>query len=259
MAGAVAKQEEDAFDARMALPSRSEVLARYRRLREISGRHHDEAMNLLSHDAILYHVRRLGLAFGRTFVCDDPSALTYVLDLAIHTAPAGRTRAIERYARTARLAPESDEALVLKAMCNSRFTVFGVERRHEAAGLIVTDLFRHQELWLVDEAMETSFPEGYMFAARLFILGSFSMTAGVGVPFDAELLEDVLDEVPQLGRKRTDQVADDRRFVEAVYRIAFESGLAEEVVFKRPIRSDGSPAPDAKTSITLLDKPQSTW
>jgi hypothetical protein len=62
MAGAVAKLEQDAFDPRMALPSRSEVLVRYRHLREISGRHHDEAINFLSHDAVLHHVRRLGLA-----------------------------------------------------------------------------------------------------------------------------------------------------------------------------------------------------
>jgi non-canonical (house-cleaning) NTP pyrophosphatase len=71
---------------------------------------------------------------------------------------------------------------------------------------------------------------------RLFTPDCFSMTAGVAVPFDAELLEDVLDEVPQLARKRTKEAADDRRFAEAVYRIALESGLTKQIAFQDPVR-----------------------
>jgi hypothetical protein len=37
-------------------------------------------------------------------------------DLAIHTAPPGRSRVIDRYARSAQLPPGSDEALMLEAM-----------------------------------------------------------------------------------------------------------------------------------------------
>ena len=42
--------------------------------------------------------------------------LNLVFDLLIHTAPKDRSRAIDRYARAARLAPETNEALVLEAM-----------------------------------------------------------------------------------------------------------------------------------------------
>ena len=153
MAAAVAKREEDAFEARAALPSRAEVLARYRHLREISGRHQQEVVDLLSDDAVVYQARRLGLAIGRTIIADDKE-MKYAFDLAIHTAPPNRTPAINRYARAARFAPESDEARLLEAMRNSQFTLFRVDRRHETAGLIVTDLVRRKEIWLVDEAME---------------------------------------------------------------------------------------------------------
>ena len=94
-------------------------------------------MDLLSDDAVVYQARRLGLAIGRTIIADDKE-MKYVLDLAIHTAPPNRTPAINRYARAARFAPESDEARLLEAMRNSQFTLFRVDRRHETAGLIVS-------------------------------------------------------------------------------------------------------------------------
>jgi hypothetical protein len=122
-----------------AIPRR---LARYRRLRAISKRHHAATLDFLSSDAIVHHARRLGLAVGKTLILDSMDELTLAFDLAIHTAPMGHSRAIYRYARSARLAPESDEALVLEAMRHARFSIVGVERRHEAAGLVVTDLLR---------------------------------------------------------------------------------------------------------------------
>jgi len=179
MAAAVAVREDHAFDNPAAAVSRGEVLARYRHLREISRRHHSEVLNFLSKDAILHQARRLGLTHGKTLVLDDLEELDFAFDLAIHTAPMDRSRAIDRYAKSARLAPGSDEALVLDAMCHARFAVISVERRHQAAGLIVNDLFRQRELWLVDIGLESSVREGAVLATRLYQPEAFLMTAGV--------------------------------------------------------------------------------
>ena len=54
-----------------APPSRDQVLARYRTLREISKRHHHEVLKLISGDALLRQARRLGLAQGKTLILDD--------------------------------------------------------------------------------------------------------------------------------------------------------------------------------------------
>lgn len=63
---AVALQNANTFEQQAPLPSRGEVLARYRRLREISKQHHSNVMDFLSKDAIVHHARRLGLADGKT-------------------------------------------------------------------------------------------------------------------------------------------------------------------------------------------------
>jgi hypothetical protein len=230
MAGAVAVRKAHSSENGATIVSRAEVLARYRRLREISKQHHSDAMEFLSKDAILRHGRRIGLAYGKTFVLDSMEELTLAFDLAIHTAPAGRSRAIDRYARAAQLAPGSDEALVLEAMRQAHFAIICVERRHLAAGVIVKDVMRGSEHWLVDEGIEISLSEGAMIGTRFFTPDEFAMTAGVVVPLDRELIEDALNDVPQLYAKTPATAVDDRRFAEAIYRVALAEGVMEQVV-----------------------------
>jgi hypothetical protein len=86
---ALALREHSTLIDGNAPPSRDQVLARYRRFREISKLYHHEVLNLTSGDALLRQARRLGLAQGRTLILDDMDEMNYVCDLAIHTAPAG--------------------------------------------------------------------------------------------------------------------------------------------------------------------------
>jgi hypothetical protein len=107
-----------------------------------------------------------------------------------------------------------------------------VERRHDVAGLIVQDLLRQDEVWLVDEALEETAPEGLTLATRLGKPDAFAMTSGIIVPVDREVMEEVLDEVLPRVRGTPDQVANDRRFVTAIYRVAVARGLMEGIGFE---------------------------
>lgn len=216
----------------MADMSRDEVLARYRHLRAISTRHHTEAMRFFSRPALLEQARHLGLTAGKTLAAESVDELTLAFDLAIHTARPGHSRAIDRYAGAAAFRPGPDEALVLEAMRQARFSVWRVERRREPAGLVVQDLLRRDEVWLVDEALERSAPEGMAAAMRLCTPDVFAMTCGVIVPVDRELLEEVLAEVLPRVRSSPDHVANDRRFATAIYRTAVAAGLMARVGFE---------------------------
>jgi hypothetical protein len=231
----VALRKDNAIERPAALLSRAEVLTRYRHLREISRQHHSAVLDFLSKDTIMSQARRLGLAQGKTLVLDSMDDLNLAFDLAIHTAPKDRSRAIDRYARATRLAPESDESLVLEAMQRARFSIISIVRRHPAAGLIVKDLFRGVEVWLVDEGLESSLPDGAALATRLYTPEGFAMTAGVLVPLDIELIEDAIADTPQLLRNRREELINDRRFAEAIYRVALASGLMEQVAYQDTI------------------------
>lgn len=236
MIATAAVLEQDNTVARSSASlSRVELLTRYRRFREIGRQHHSALLKFLSKDAIVSQARRLGLAQGKTLILDNVNDLNLVFDLLIYTAPKDRSRAIDRYARSARPAPETDEALVIEAMQHARFAIITRTGRHPVAGLLVKDLFRGDDYWLVDEALESSLPDEAMLATRLYNLDGFTMTAGVVVPLDTELIEDAIVETPQLLRKVPNEAIDDRRLAEAIYRAAVVSGIMEQVGYQDTI------------------------
>jgi hypothetical protein len=231
---AVFRQDNSMVKSALSL-SRAELLARYRRYREIGKQHHSALLKFLSEDAIMIQARRLGLALGKRLVLDSLDDLNLVFDLLIYTAPKNRSRAIDRYARSAHPASGTDEALVIEAMQHARFAIICRTGRHPIVGLLVKDLFRGTEYWLVDEALESSMPDGTMLATRLYNLDDFVVTAGVIVPLDMELIEDAIVETPQLLRKVPEEAIEDRRFAEAIYRSAIMAGAMEQVVYQDTI------------------------
>lgn len=232
MLPAVALRNESSVEP--AGPSRGEVIARYRHLRKISKHHHDKTFDFLSRSSILQQARRLGVSDGRTLILNSVHEFDLTSDLLVYTAPAGRSRALDRYARNSPSLAGSDEALMLDAMRNAQFAVLEMQHRHPAAGLILTDDARDQEIWLVDEGFETWMEKGMLVATRYFTPAPFSMTAGVSIPLEGPLMRRTVDSVPQLLRKRPAQLLDDPRFAEALYRAALESGVMERVRFRDP-------------------------
>lgn len=214
--------------------TRREVLTRYRRLREISKLHHSKVLDFLPGRAILQQARRLGIAEGGTIVLDHMDELTLAFDLAIYTAPIGRTRAIERYARSASRALGPEEAAVLEAMCGARFSIVIVQQRHPLAGLLVRDTLRETDLWLVDEGLEKWLPDGAAYATRYYQPDVFAVTAGIGVPADPAFLEIALSRMPELHCASLTEAADDRRFAESIYRTALLSGVMDGVSYQDP-------------------------
>ena len=177
----------------------------------------------------------MGLARGKTLILNDMDEMNYVYDLVIHTASAGRSRAIDRYSRSARFAAGADDALVLAAMRAARFSILAIKRRHEITGLIATDLFRATDVWLVDVGLEGSLPGGAVMATRLFTPEEFSMTAGVNVPFDLATIEDLCAELPRsLAESELSRLIDDRRFAEVIYRVALAGGIMDRVTYEDP-------------------------
>jgi hypothetical protein len=223
MIGAAADLQQDIAVAgsSAASLSRAELLARYRRFREIGKQHHSAVLKLLAKDTVISQARRLGLAQGKTLILDSMDDLNLAFDLLIYTAPNDRSRAIDRFARAAQLAPDTDEALVLKAMQHARFSIIICAHRHPVVGLVVKDLFRGIECWLVA-----------MLATRLYPLQGFTMTAGVLVPLGMELIEHAIADTPRLLRKVPEEAINDRRFAEAIYRAAVVSGMMEQVAYQ---------------------------
>ncbi|MBB4372823.1 hypothetical protein GGD63_005635 [Bradyrhizobium sp. cir1] len=226
-------QQQSIFALGADMPStREDILARYLHLREISKKVHEEVLKCISTDALLNHARRLGLAQGKTLLLEDMDEMYYVYDLAVYTAPADRSRAIDRYAKSARFEAQSDEGVMLDAMRRSQFAILLIEQRHDEVGLIATDVIRNSKVWLVDVGLESSMDDGELIATRLLTPGTFSMTAGVMVPFEIEMLDPVCRLLPQhLGNSKLSRIADDRRLAEAVYKVALAGSVMDRMAY----------------------------
>ena len=127
----------------------------------------------------------------------------------------------------------SDEARVLDAMREARFSVWRIEGHHEIAGLVLTDVLRGGETWLVDEALASCARPGLAFASRLCWPAEFAITCGVVVPVDRELLTEVVFDCEEWLRTSDDgKIAGDPRFATSLYRAAIPEGVMRGVEFR---------------------------
>jgi hypothetical protein len=214
--------------------TRADIIARYRHLRAITKQHHTSTYAFVSSSAVLQQARRLGMSDGRRLMLGSVEQFDLISDLIVYTALPGRSRALDRYARSMPPPTGSDEALTLDAMRNARFAILEMLRRHPAAGLILRDDARNEEIWLVDLGYETWMEEGMLIATRYYTPRPFSMAAGPSIPLSAPLIEQTVESVPQLLRKKPAQLCDDPRFAEALYRTAIEDGVMERVRYVDP-------------------------
>ena len=213
--------------------TRTEILTRYRRLRRIGKELHQAVLDVVAPKVVLDWAKRLGLARGRTVLLESEQEVILAEDLAIYLPRPGRSHPLDRYARAARLAPGSDEATVLEAMRRARFSLWRVERRHETMGLVLRDLLRGEDLWLVDEAPERSARPGLAMAARLLQPEAFAVTARIVVPVTPDLMEEVFVRAPALRRIQGDALARDPHFAIGIYRAAVATGAMDSVRLKR--------------------------
>ena len=81
-----------------------------------------------------------------------------------------------------------------RRMAGAFVSTFRLAVRHEAAGVWLEDLLEgERRLWLMDEALEASAPDGTVFSMRLFDAGPFHAGFGIVAPVDGETVEFCLE------------------------------------------------------------------
>ncbi|HEY0522075.1 MAG TPA: hypothetical protein VGD08_01715 [Stellaceae bacterium] len=208
---------------------RDELLTRCRNYHEIFLQHQSAAMKMLSRQTILDCGHRLGLANRKTLTMGTTGEMTLIFDLAVYTSLLpGRSRALDRYRKSAKFSAESDEARILDAICHSRFALWKIEGLHETAGTIVRDPARQQNAWFIDVVLpDRPLPEGAYLAMRLCEPdGTFSLPCGSVVPVTSDMLDEIVAEIATyIPRTPPEKVMDDPRFAAIVYRTAIQSGV----------------------------------
>lgn len=217
----------------MHVLSRAGILARYRRYRDIRMDIQTTALKNIPGSSFLAYAKQIGLSDGKVLFADDEVELTLAFDLALYTAKAGRTRAIDRCAQRRLPASKPDEALVLQGLRASRLSVFRVLDRCEPAGVLLEDLMRGGAISLLDEGLEQTVEPGEVFAMRIAPIEEFVITCGVVVPISIEIFEEIIDFLTDgVPDAELAEFADHRRFAAALYKLAIELGLMSFIAYR---------------------------
>lgn len=180
---------------------------------------------------LLEQAKRLGLPVEDEMAQPSEEDLAYAFDLAIYTAPPGRSRAIDRVARQhARLPGEA--ALVLNGLTRSWLSVFQVVGPHPEVGLILEDTLLGGEVWVVDDLLAENGEPGTVFATRLGRIWGFAITCGVVSVLDDKMLAGFKGVIARGGVDPKDLV-DDPRFARAMWEHALGFHLGQSFEFTR--------------------------
>jgi len=208
--------------------SRAAILSRYRRYRDLRTDIQTAALESIPHSSFLAHAKRIGLSDGKVLFTDDIVELSLAFDLAVYTASAGRTRAIDRCARRRLETSGPDETLVLQGLQASRFSIFRTIGGCESAGMLLEDLMRGGAISLLDEGLEQSARPGEVFAMRVAPIEEFGITCGA----HATMEECVALLISAASKAELAALADHRPFAASIYELAIELGLMRFIAYR---------------------------
>jgi hypothetical protein len=231
----------------------ADLVERYRHLRRVAGDIQNGALALVQYSHLTDFGRRVGIPSRRGVLNEDRGNQKLVFDLAIHTARPGRSRAIDRYARTVSFVPGSDEARLLQAVQRARFCFFRFESRHPVAGAVAYEIIEQRQFHFMDVSVGLSGETGDAYVGRLVEIDGCRMSCLTIVPVNQEVLDRAGDRFPaDAGGSMADKFQD-ARYAIAFYRTAVEYGIMQQTVTFDPSKQLPTES-DIRTIKSLSDR-----
>src|SRR3954467_8626743 len=213
------------------MSARQEKIDPSRHLRTLTNQHLGGALKHVSKTAIKEAARRIGLWSAGKLVLDSPDELNLVFDVAVFHTRTGQSRVLDRSARAHPPAAGSDEAVVLDVLQHCRFRIIRVLRRHKIAGLVVLDTATQEDLWVMDEGLETTAGTGMGLGTRLLRGDGSHLTTGAAVPVTVPVLKEAIASRSAWQKESPSRFVDDPHFPEAVYAAALRQGKMQFMKF----------------------------
>jgi hypothetical protein len=153
-------------------------LSTYKRLRHAAYRLNNILTEQLPKPALMAGAKKLGLRSGKFMVFDDPDEISLLLDYCLYNFRRRGRTLIEEYLDNGVFPEESDETLLLKAMAESHYSVFIVEKTYPGTALSLYDTFLDSTLFLIDIGLSSTAKPRHFFAGRVLPMPGFWMTSG---------------------------------------------------------------------------------
>ena len=160
-----------------------EALTLYRPIRASIQRVLKVAVRVCSDVDVKRAAKQLGVWSRGRIEIPSETAVDMVSDLALFEPNQRGTRAYDRFLRDHAETLEPGDVDLANQMAGARFSIFRVLGRHDLAGVWVEDMINGGEpIWVLDEGLEVSAPDGVELAMRIFDAGDFHAGFGIVVP-----------------------------------------------------------------------------
>ncbi len=182
--------------------------------------------------------KKLGLYKAGTLILNNDDEIAVLYDYGLHHYIRGGKNTIERYLENTRPAPDSRDAVLLKALLDARHSVFTVLEIHPHQGARLLDLAHGDTFDLVDIGISETAEPGLIFIGKIFKLEDFYMSTGTLIPLPATVFE---DKIKPIFRKflKSDQPGDKPKLSSGQYaaytaeliRVSLHAGGADNVFY----------------------------
>ena len=211
---------------------RDEAVLHYQALRKSVNGHLAGALKYLKKQALMDAAHYLGITSGANTIASSFDEMQLACDVAVFGKKHDeRLRAIDRYARQQSFPEGSMDAITLSALLNDTFCIIEVKGLHEVAGLVVEDINRKSEMWLMDEGFEATANPGLILGARIVQPTEFCMTAGGAIPLTLDVIADALNRRGIWMKNSPTTTLADPRFPSALYAAAIKHRVMERFHF----------------------------
>jgi SEC-C motif len=173
----------------------SDVLVRYRRLREVGLRLNNRLIGEIPKRTLQECGRTLGFLRKGILVFDSQEELSILMDYCLyHPLPGGGNLVAESLKENPP-PPDSEEMAVLQAMTRSYYSLFQVTEVERGVGVSVVDVLRTEPGFIADVGFGNSAQRYLMLASRVLPIDGFLMSGGAALPVDASAARQILDEL----------------------------------------------------------------
>ena len=231
------------------MTDRTELIARYKRLRGVSRKLHEGMMEYVEKDAFQQCGKRLGILRDGILVFQSEDQSSVLMDHCIHDHCVNGRTTVERYLAAHPPAPGTDEELVLKAMASARYSILQVREVVKGVGIRALDALHNDQLLVVDLGLSETAVEGVVLATRVFVFDDFAMTGGAALVADPGALSQIQAHLERTCVRRGirsfgDLSPDERcKFHGAIIRSCLESEAASRVEYEDVVEPEQR-APD---------------
>ena len=160
----------------------------YQRIRELLRQLHTRIIKQLSREDMLTSARHLGMLHKKTFMFNNETEIAVLSDYQVYSYRPRGINMAERFLNLKRSTLDPFAIELLEAMSRARYSIYVVDQVQSGKGVMTTDLFRRDSLFVADRGLSTTAEPEMAFAMRLIVFDDFAIQTGAGVPVDQDLL-----------------------------------------------------------------------